>query len=92
MRKSSWSIQKIFEFSAYISTGLIAIALMFAEIFGANGSIANAFESVGQASAYIVTMIVAGLFVKRKTHPAWLICYVIFVVAIVVLYVLGIVL
>ncbi len=91
MKKSTWSISKIFEFTAYIATGLIAISLMLSVIFG-SGTLSQAFESIGQAIAYIVTMVVAGLFVRRKKHIAWLICYIVFAVAIVVLYVLGVVL
>lgn len=85
------NLTKIFEFTAYIATGLIAIALMLSVAFG-TGDLSRAFSSVGQAIAYVVTMIIAGMFVKRKKHVAWLICYIVFVVAIVVLYILGIVL
>ena len=83
---------KVFEFIAYIGTGCIAIALMLVTIFKGNGRLSTAFSSVGQAIAYIITMIVACSWVKRQKHVAWLICYVVFVVAIIVLYILGIVL
>ena len=90
--KRSWSLEKVLQFIAYIGTALIAIALMLVTIFKGNGTVSQACSQVGQAIAYIITMIVAGSWVRRKKHIAWLICYVIFVVAIVVLYILGIVL
>lgn len=90
-KEGIWSASKILEFCAYIGTGLIAIALLLSVIFG-SGSLSQAFSNVGQAIAYIVTMIIAGLWVRRKRHVAWLVCYIVFVVAIVVLYILGIVL
>ena len=88
----TWSLAKILEFMAYIGTACIAIALMLVTIFKGNGSVSQACSNVGQAIAYIITMIVAGSWVRRKKHVAWLICYIIFVIAIIVLYILGIVL
>lgn len=90
-KQRNWSLAKVVEFAAYIGIGLIAVALLLAVTIGSS-SISNAFNLVGQALAYVVTMIVAGLWVRRKQHVAWLICYVIFVVSIIILYILGIVL
>ncbi len=90
-KPSSWSWAKVIEFSAYIAIGCIAIALLLSAIFGSR-KLSQAFNYVGEAIAYIVTIVVAGLWVKRKAHVAWLICYVIFTVAIVVLYIINIVL
>lgn len=92
MEKKRIDYEKVFSLIAYIGTACIAIALMLVAIFKGNGRISSAFSSVGQAIAYIITMIVAGLWVRKQKHVAWLICYVVFVVAIIVLYVLGIVL
>lgn len=92
MSNNKWSLTKFLEFSAYIGTACIAIALMLVTIFKGNGTVSQACSNVGQAIAYIITMIVAASWVKRKKHIAWLICYVVFVVAIIVLYILGIVL
>lgn len=89
-KKNSWSWAKVIELSAYIAIGCIAIALLLSAIFGSK-TIADAFRCVGEAIAYIVTIIVAGLWVKRKTHVAWLICYIIFTVSIIVLYIVNIV-
>ena len=82
----------LLQFIAYIGVGLIAVALMLVTIFKGNGTVAQAFSNIGQAIAYIITMVVAGTWVREHKHIAWLICYVVFVVAIVVLYILGIVL
>ena len=90
-KPNAWSWAKIIEFMAYISIACIAIALLISVIFGGE-TVAYAFSLVGQAIAYIVTIIVAGLWVKRKTHVAWLICYIIFTVSIIVLYIVNIVL
>ena len=90
--QKKWDFSKVLEFVAYIGTACIAIALMLVTIFKGNGRLSTAFSSVGQAIAYVITMIVAASWVKRKTHVAWLICYVIFVVAIIILYILGLVL
>lgn len=90
--KKEWSLSKVFEFIAYIGTACIAIALMLVTIFKGNGTVSSAIRYVGEAIAYVVTMVVAGSWVKRKRHIAWLICYVVFVVAIIILYILGIVL
>lgn len=88
---NTWSWAKVIEFSAYIAIGCIAIALLLSAIFGSK-TIANAFRYVGEAIAYIVAIVVAGLWVKRKTHLAWLICYIVFTVSIIVLYIVNIVL
>ena len=90
-RTSTWSWAKVIELSAYISIACIAIALLLSAIFGSK-TIASAFHSVGEAIAYVVAIVVAGLWVKRKTHIAWLICYIVFTVAIIVLYIVNIVL
>lgn len=89
--KSSWSWEKTIELLAYIGIGCIAVALLLSAIFGSK-TLADGFRYVGEAIAYVVCIIVAGLWVKRKTHLAWLILYVIFTVSIVVLYIVNIVL
>ncbi len=82
---------KIIQFSAYLATGLIAVALLLGVIFEGNIRLAGIFESIGKAIAYVVTLIVAANFLKGRKHVAWLICYVIFAVSIVVLYVLTVI-
>ncbi len=88
----NWSFTAVLQLVAYIGTGCIALALMLVTIFKGNGGLALVFSNIGQAIAYIITMVVAGSWVRGQRHMAWLICYVVFVVAIVVLYILGIVL
>ena len=90
MAKTSGS--KIIQFFAYIATGFIAVALLLSVIFGgwANG-IASIFANIGQAIAYIVTMIIAAYYVRGKRHVAWLVCYIVFAVSIVVLYIVNLV-
>ena len=88
---SKVSGSKIIQFFAYLATGFIAVALLLSAIFG-TGTIASACASIGQAIAYIVTLIVAASFVRNKKHIAWLICYIIFAVSIVVLYIVNLVL
>ena len=88
---SKFNAPKVVQFFAYIATGFIAVALLLSACFG-SGNISRAFESIGQAIAYVVTLVVAGYFLRGKKHVAWLVCYVIFAVAIVVLYVVNLVL
>ncbi len=90
-KPNKWSWAKIVEFSAYIAIACIAIALLLSAIFGSK-TLATAFHYVGEAIAYVVAIVVAGCWVRRKTHIAWLICYIIFAVSIVVLYIVNIVL
>lgn len=89
--KSTWSFQKILDFTAYIGTACIAIALMLSAIFkgvGNSGNLVNAFHIIGETIAYVLAIILAAFWVKRKRHIAWLICYIVFVVVIVVMYIL----
>ena len=88
---SKFSASKITQFFAYIASGFIAIALLLSACFG-SGTISRACESIGQAIAYIVTLVVAGYYVRGKKHVAWLVCYIVFAVAIVVLYIVNLVL
>lgn len=88
-KPSTWTWAKVIELAAYISIACIAIALLLSAIFGSR-KLSEAFRYVGEAIAYIVAIVVAGLWVKRKTHVAWLICYVVFTVAIIVLYIINI--
>ncbi len=79
---------KVLSFCAYIGIGCIAVALLFSAIFKGNTTVGTAFRSIGEVIAYILAMILAFYWVRRQKHVAWLICYIIFVVTIVVLYIL----
>lgn len=82
---------KVVQFFAYIASGLITIALLLSAIFKGNTKVGDICSSVGQAIAYVITLIVAGSYVKGKKNVAWLVCYVIFCVSIVVLYIVNLV-
>lgn len=88
--KRSFSWSSVISFCAYIAIGCIAIALLFTAIFGSK-TISEAFRLVGEAIAYIVSIVVAGLWVRENRHVAWLVCYVVFTVSIIVLYIVNIV-
>ena len=82
------SFNKILSFCAYIGIGCIAIALLLSVLFKGQTNIATVFRSIGEVIAYILAIILAFFWVRRKKHVAWIVCYVIFVVTIVVLYIL----
>ncbi len=86
---ASWSFQKVLDFFAYIGTACIAIALIFGLAFGGT-NVGNAFNTIGQCIAYIISMIMAAFWVRRKRQIGWLIAYIVFVVVIVVMYILNI--
>ena len=88
---SNLSSSKVVQFFAYIGSGMIAVALLLSAIFKGNTNIGTICSSIGQAIAYVVTLIVAASYVRGKRKPAWLICYVIFCVAIVVLYIVNLI-
>lgn len=86
-----WSFQKVLDFCAYIGTACIAIALILSVALKSNGSLTSAFKIIGDTIAYVLAMILAGFWVKRKRHIAWLICYIVFVVVIIVMYIVNVV-
>lgn len=81
---------QVLAFVAYLGIGCIAVALLLTLIFKGDTTLADAFSAVGQVIAYIISMILAYSWVKTHKHVAWIICYVIFVVTIVVLFILTI--
>ncbi len=84
-------LNKVLECVAFFGVACIAISLIFAICFQGNNVIYISFKTVGDGIAYSLSIVLAFLFVKRQKHIAWLICYVVFVVVIVVLYVIGLV-
>lgn len=91
MSNNDNSLNKVLECVAFFGVACIAIALIFAICFQGNNVVYNAFKTVGDAIAYSLSIVLAFLWVKRKKHVAWLVCYIIFVVVIIVLYVIGLV-
>ncbi len=82
---------RIIECCAYFGVACIAISLILATCFQGANALYNAFKTIGDALAYLLSIILAGYWVRRQRHIAWLICYIVFVVVIVVLYVIGLV-
>ncbi len=77
-------------FVAYIGIGCIAIALLLTLILKGNTKLSDAFNSVGEVIAYIICICLAFTWVKNHRAIAWIVCYVIFVVTIVVLFILNV--
>jgi hypothetical protein len=75
---------------AYVAIGCIAIAILLALIFKNNSSVSNAFGAVGEAIAYSICIVLAFSWVRTHRQIPWIVCYVVFVVTIVVLYILTI--
>ena len=73
---------------AYIGIGCIAVSLLLTLILKNNTSVSNAFNIVGQMIAYILCIVLAFSWVRTHRHVAWIVCYVVFVVTIVVLFIL----
>ncbi len=88
--KRKLNLNSILSFSAYIGIGCIAISLLLTLILERDVTLSNAFESIGQAIAYILCMILAFSWVKTHRKIAWIVCYVVFVVTIMVLFILTI--
>lgn len=86
--RKSLNFNQVLAFVAYIGIGCIAIALLLTLIFKGDTKLASAFSAVGQVVAYIISIILAYSWVKTHKQIAWIVCYVVFVVTIVVLFIL----
>lgn len=82
------NFNSILSFIAYIGIGCIAVALILTLVFENDATLSNAFRTIGEVIAYLISIFLAFFWVKSHPHKAWLICYVVFVVTIVVLYIL----
>lgn len=81
-------------FLAYFAVAFIAVALILTKIFSAFPNmlaVASALTLIAQVVAYSITAVYAFYFAKSKKHIAWMIAYVLFVIAIIVFFVLGII-
>lgn len=79
---------------SYLAIAFIAVALILGKIlsaFNLSSSIIGALNLIAQIIAYTITAVFAFFYAKSKKHIAWMICYVLFVIAIIVFLVLGIV-
>ena len=88
--KKGLSLNHILAFIAYIGIGCIAVALLLTLIFKGDTKLASAFSAVGQVIAYCLSIVLAFSWVKTHRQVAWIVCYVVFVVTIVVLFILTI--
>lgn len=81
-------------FMAYIAIAFIAVALILGKIFSAVGlssTIIGALNLIAQVIAYAITAVFAFYYAKSRKHIAWMICYILFVIAIIVFLVLGVI-
>lgn len=79
-------------FMAYIAIAFIAVALILGKIFAAVGlssTVIGALNLIAQIIAYTITAVFAFYYAKSRKHIAWMICYILFVVAIIVFLVIG---
>ncbi len=83
-----FSFNTILSFIAYIGIGCIALALLLTLVLKGDTNLSRAFASVGEVIAYIICIILAFTWVKTHKKVGWIVCYVIFVVTIVVLFIL----
>lgn len=88
--KKTLNFNQVLAFVAYIGIGCISIALLLTLIFKGDTKLASAFSAVGQVVAYVISIILAYSWVKTHRQIAWIVCYVVFVVTIVVLFILTI--
>ena len=81
-------------FIAYIAIAFIAVALILGKIFSAFPKLATvtgALTLVAQIIAYAITAVFAFSYAKSKKHIGWMIAYILFVIAIIVFFVLGVI-
>lgn len=79
-------------FMAYIAIAFIAVALILGKILGAVGlssTVVGALNTIAQVIAYAITAVFAFFYAKSRKHIAWMIAYIIFVIAIIIFVVLG---
>ena len=80
-------------FLSYIAVALIAVALILGKIFSAfdlSSSLVGAMTLVAQIIAYSIVAIYAYFYARSRKHIGWMIAYIIFVIAIIIFFVLGI--
>ncbi len=82
------NFNSVLSFIAFIGIGCIAIALILTLVFENDVTLSNVFRTIGEVIAYLISIFLAFFWVKTHPNKAWLVCYVIFVVTIVVLYIL----
>ncbi len=84
----SWSATKVLDCLAYFAIAFIAIALILRLIFKKHSpSVAAAFQSIGEAVAYIICIWLGFYWTRRKKNIWWFICWLVASVLIVVIYI-----
>ncbi len=86
--KTIFNFNTILAFTAFIGIGCIAISLILTLVFENDTTLYDAFRSVGQVIAYLICIVLAFGWVKTHKQIPWIVCYVVFVVTIVVLFIL----
>jgi len=79
-------------FMAYIAIAFIAVALILGKILSAVGlssTVVGSLNLIAQIIAYTITAVFAFYYAKSRKHIAWMIAYILFVIAIIVFLVLG---
>lgn len=89
-KEKKFSFNSILSFTAFIGIGCIAISLLLTLVFENDIKLSAAFSSIGQVIAYVLCIILAFSWVKKHKQIPWIVCYVVFVVTIVVLFILTI--
>ena len=90
-KKSTWSVTKIIGFTAWLAVLLIAIALCLGQFIPVLGVLAQ----IAQALAYVVAACVGFFYANSRggsKRTAYLICWAIGALVILVVFVLGLVL
>lgn len=77
-------------FLAYISVGLIAVALILSKLLGwlISPNVVNIINLIAQIIAYTITAVFAFFYAKSKRNIGWMVAYIIFVIVIIVFLVL----
>ena len=95
-----WSSTKILDCLSYFSIMFIAVALILRLIFKHtdNQQLSSSFQAIGECLAYVICIWMGFYWTMRKRgagwnkhNIAWLICYLIAVVVIVVIYIFAVI-
>ena len=83
-----WSSTKVLDCLAYFAIIFIAIALVLRLIFKKHSpSVASAFQSIGEAVAYVICIWLGFYWTRRHRNIWWFICWLVAAVLITVIYI-----
>ena len=84
--RQKWSTRAIMNCVAYFAIMFIAIALILKLSLKQHApSVASSFQAVGECLAYMIALWLGFLWTRKK-HIAWLICWIVAAVVIIVVY------